>query len=79
MQIRFIFPDPNFGLVWAVSTQGFAQIGLDELMFSWTLNDQEKQKVDAEEPELDEKSALVVLPLPVLHRISLVSIIICMI
>lgn len=67
-----IFNNPNFGLVWAVSTQGFAQIGLDELMFSWTLNDQEKQKVDAEEPELDEKSALVVLPLPVLHRISLI-------
>ncbi|CAL2032665.1 unnamed protein product [Caenorhabditis brenneri] len=65
-----IFNNPNFGLVWAVSTQGFAQIGLDELFFSWTLNDKEKQKVDAEEPELHEQTALSLLPLSVLHRIS---------
>uniref|UniRef100_A0A1I7T041 FYVE-type domain-containing protein n=1 Tax=Caenorhabditis tropicalis TaxID=1561998 RepID=A0A1I7T041_9PELO len=67
-----IFNNPNFGLVWVVSTQGFSQIGLDELLFSWTLNDEEKQKVDAEEPELDEQTALSLLPLSVLHRISMI-------
>ncbi|KAF1766561.1 hypothetical protein GCK72_006518 [Caenorhabditis remanei] len=65
-----IFNNPNFGLVWAISTQGFAQIGLDELFFSWTLSDEEKQKVDSEDPELDEKSAVSFLPLAVLNRIS---------
>ncbi|CAO4364933.1 unnamed protein product [Caenorhabditis nigoni] len=65
-----IFNNPNFGLVWAVSSQGFAQIGLDELFFSWTLDDREKQRMDSEEPELDEKTALSLIPLAVLHRIS---------
>ncbi|CAI2342850.1 unnamed protein product [Caenorhabditis sp. 36 PRJEB53466] len=67
-----IFNNPNFGLIWAVSTQGFAQIGLDELLFAWTMNNREKQKVDAEEPELDEHVALSFLPLSVLHRISMI-------
>ncbi|ULU05278.1 hypothetical protein L3Y34_017767 [Caenorhabditis briggsae] len=67
-----IFNNPNFGLVWAVSSQGFAQIGLDELFFSWTLSDSEKQNMDSEEPELDEKTALSLIPLVVLHRISMI-------
>uniref|UniRef100_A0A8R1DK94 FYVE-type domain-containing protein n=2 Tax=Caenorhabditis japonica TaxID=281687 RepID=A0A8R1DK94_CAEJA len=67
-----IFNNPNFGLVWAVSSQGFAQIGLDELLFSWTLNDREKQRVDADEPELDENNASSYIPFSVLRRIALI-------
>ncbi|CAD6191531.1 unnamed protein product [Caenorhabditis auriculariae] len=56
--------------VWTVGTQGFAQIGLDELFFAWVLKEKERQTVFGPDSGLTPEVAANLLPYAVFHRIS---------